>query len=454
MNYERVLVDDSRGAATAGDDLQENPPPCFKLIVECWELILDHLSLEDILTLSQTCKPMLQLAGCYFREHFSNYIATWNSKIPPGTFGIHDCDVPYNFIPFVQRFNINHNLNYTTVATAKIPRIRTVFLLTGEPITTNVVHARNVLKNAEMIEVEFEKDSKLFEQLADFCPNLKCLSMVVEFGTASSDIFGLFSQYFPSLEYLALVSVPKRSIIPNDNVKSFLEKHSKLKHFQADYRFLCANRDVLAETNIQLDSFGIDFVRPYGLDRFSNFLKKLHARGFYKTLHLSFDYESWTSFPDTIFTLPALESLHHVSILPTLDTSRFANLKEMVISAKWNMEIKDMEILAKNLTNIERLRVRCFVLDFITPFICYSKRLKTLEADSHYDENEYLDLYALNEERKKLGNACQVSVGLCEFWYLRTKWKSNVSYFSHIKITRIADTPDLFLVPIGSDHIF
>lgn len=109
-----------------------------------------------------------------------------------------------------------------------------------------------------------------------------------------------------------------------------------------------------------------------------------------------------------------------------------------------------MEILAKGLIKLERLILNWLEFDNILPFVHYSKRLKVIRIRAEFvsDIDNTLDLFALNEERKKLANACQVSIGVCENAYLLSKWKANVTQFSHVKITRFSFKPDLFLVPM------
>lgn len=124
--------------------------------------------------------------------------------------------------------------------------------------------------------------------------------------------------------------------MPNNDLKTFLEKHSKLKHFESDYCFLWTNRDLLTQTNIRLDSLGIHFGRnprvTPSFDQFLNCLKTLYARGFYKTLHLSFNgiaFEELTF--KTISALPSIKSMHMLPLTLTTayNVSRLTNLVEI-----------------------------------------------------------------------------------------------------------------------------
>lgn len=243
--------------------------------------------------------------------------------------------------------------------------------------------------------------------------------------------------------------------MPNNDLKIFLEKHSKLKHFESDYCFLMSNQSVLAGTNIHLDSIGIHFegrsaIVRQSFDRFLNSLPTLHARGLYKSLYVSFDNSTGIQFDDltsdTILALPGLVSLRNVR--STIDLSRlirFTELTELVLDLTMTNQVPfAADTLAKSLVNLKQLTLNGTDVDIlhVSAFIHYSEKLEMLIV---HHIPEALDLFALHQERKKLPNPCQVSIGLWDRAYLLTRWKSNVSYFSHVKITRLTNWQSLFL---------
>lgn len=115
----------------------------------------------------------------------------------------------------------------------------------------------------------------------------------------------------------------------------------------------------------------------------------LYRRGFYKTLRLSLfstvNDARYKYVCNGILTLSVLE----VFTLST-DSSRFKNL----------------EVVAKNLIKLERLTFGLAIDDYILPFICHSKRLKSIKINGGI-EDYTVDLFTLNEKRKKLEGACQ-----------------------------------------------
>ena len=59
----------------------------------------------------------------------------------------------------------------------------------------------------------------------------------------------------------------------------------------------------------------------------------------------------------------------------------------------------------------------------ILPFIRHSRKLKTIKIDDL--KSGALNIFALNEERKKLENACKISIYVRDNVYVPTKWKSH-----------------------------
>lgn len=44
----------------------------FRLNIDCFDEIFDYLSMEDLYSLGETCTRMQQIAGQYFKSHYSN----------------------------------------------------------------------------------------------------------------------------------------------------------------------------------------------------------------------------------------------------------------------------------------------------------------------------------------------------------------------------------------------
>lgn len=450
-------------AAVASNAIQETRLPYLKLIVDCWVHILDNLSFNDILQLAQTCKRMNRLAGYYFSEYLDlqcSYQCSYRDDLGYNFYdaGFGATNLHSDFYQFIRELKIYSGSFELKIDYTDCIRNAQAFSSLKRIVLDKVrmVHFQSSLNNVELLELS--SDGEVYEPIAKYCPKLKYLIV-----TDESDVSDrLYSEYHPSLEYLKHRSCKINSLTPLSELKTFLEKHSKLKHFETDFCFLWANRDLLLETNVQLDSLGIYLVSwcetTLPFDQFSNYLKRLYARGFYKSLHLRFlafgiyDQFDRISF-DTLSALPSLESMKNIPLLSTIDIPHLENLKELHINHI--EQTLNMEYLAKKLVKLERLTIWSRRSDVLA-FIRYSKKLKKLTTDpmDFYTGDKWsLDAFAWNEERKKLENACQVSIHVREEVYLSEKWKSKYLCFSHVKITRSDGSRDeRWLVPINFDH--
>lgn len=420
-------------------DAQKNPtsPPYLKLIADCWEHIFDYITFRDILAMGETCKRMNQMAGYYIRE----YHPELEFHCVDGAIRFanpSDHIVPANFYRFISKLHIKHNtqLNFfTNVATFDALKA----LIVGQHNLTEaeITCLQNVLKHIEIIQlVHCRISDNVFEQMATHCLKLKYMHI------HNSNLMAnhrLFLQHFPTLENLQYRPLVSQTRI--NELKNFFEKHSNLKRFAASYHFLWENRDQLIQTNIQLDLLNVHFdsTDPMPFNEFIKFLRALFARGIYKTLKLTFRFcrpsnITTQELKNAISTLPALRQL----VIPDdsfIDLPRLSNLKEFYIEFL-NEPDANTELLATNLQRLERLGLGWgfMTVDAILPFIRHSKYLETIECP--YFADKTLDLFLLNEERKKLADACQISIRVPEYVYLDQKWNLRNLTFELVQIER------------------
>lgn len=268
------------------------------------------------------------------------------------------------------------------------------------------------MKNLESIELDTctINSSHIFAEVEEHCRKLK----KIDVWWCSGHDTSIYSHKFPELEELCLLTTENR---PNDQLKVFLEKHEKLKHFDVDFDFLWANRGILVATNIRLDVLSIDFNNPLStstFDQFIKFLNTLYERGFFKTLaleNLSID----NNVNNLLLEFPC-ETLTMVTTDGILWPFRFKDLKTIKIYES----IESSERLARHVAMLEELQFRKAETNVILPFIRHSEKLKTIKID-RVEDNHVLDFKALDRERKMLENACQVTVYVQDDVYLSAK---------------------------------
>lgn len=435
-NQDQMVLCEAHSTQVASDAC--HPPPYLKLIADCWENIFDYLPLKDIISIGQTCVRMQQMTGYYLREFFPEILCTLDGKTAQISYSDR-FHLQAELRQYISKLRIDGNLDYYLNATV-FSSVNTLIFSSVELSKMQIQYAESLLTMVENVQLKYcVVESEFFVQLGTLCPKLKNLHIQC-CRMAEDALHILFLQnYYASVEYFQFQPLPRRADVQINEIQQFLENHPNLKHFETDYRFIWANRHVLSETNVQLNLLTIRF--PPTNDNvlyyyFVDFLKTLHQRGFYKTLHLSFDYcETEIDFEhlsNATSTLPALEMLN----TPTdsiVDLSRLTNLKELEISA-YDSGIL-IENVARNLSKLKRLTFYMASVSDILPFIRHSKRLKTINIYNLRDN--VLDLYALNEERKKLDDACPISICVLENVYLPTKWKIGNLHMSLVKIIRL-----------------
>lgn len=309
--------------------------------------------------------------------------------------------------------NSNSNLNSKT-----FPALKSLIFFGITEIDFESI--KNVLMNVENISLcQCDITGEIVDQLVNCCPKLKWLRVsYCSIAGAASNVW--FSKNYPALEHLEFRHDANIQI---DQLKMFLEKHPKLKRFETIADILWTNRDLFSETNIRLDLLSIlsSESNTVPIIQLFDFIKTLYDRGFYKTLRLGF-----SSF--------ALDNID-IATLTTISASYvLINVEEIVFSDPTKASPDKIDFFARNLTNLEYLKVYKATFDQILPFIRHLKRLKTMKICKL--SNEFFNSFALNEERKKLDNAVQVTIYLPEDVYLAEIWKYKNLNLKHVKIVR------------------
>lgn len=416
-------------------------PPYLKLIADCWENIFEYLSFNDILSMGQTCKRMNQMAGFYIHEYH-----------PQLKFQPYDGDIRYkystslrlktDFHRFISVMNITHVADFASILGVEtFDSLKTLIFTTGTGslIGESIGRMRNVLKNVENIELNFCRiNGNVFEQFAMHCPKLKSLEVKRCIVAAGDD--PLFVQKFPALRrlrYQQSLEHPNRQI---NVLKIFLENHLNLGHFEIDFRLLWTNRELIQQTNVQLNFLNVFFgtgsiSTPF--DQVVDFLKLIYDRGFYKTMQLSMVWDIAANieyFGSAMTMVPAMEkiSLNDDSYI---DLIQLTNLKKLRILNFTSAA--QAQLVAKSLIKLEVLELLAMDdKDAIRSFIRYSERLKIIKVAYLRNDNIF-NLLALNRERKKLENACKVTLCVPEKGYLAIQWKMQNLNLDLVKIARL-----------------
>lgn len=164
--------------ATASNKSQENPPPCLKLIVDCWEYIFGYLSLRNVHAMGQTCERMHEIAEDYICERFPK-LSLSLVKRNEYLFGVYPDWFPIQTdfcIKFAKIFYIDQRTRLDYFLDVKIFSSLKTLKFNNVTTTREIRYTKNLWKNIEKFQLNDCKiDDNIFEQVAIDCPNFQKL---------------------------------------------------------------------------------------------------------------------------------------------------------------------------------------------------------------------------------------------------------------------------------------
>lgn len=341
------------------------PPPYLTMIADCWSHVFDNLSIENVFKMSRTCKHMNQMVNDYFDKNLANYIGSVSTKYV-GVI-IKD-DIFFTLFPkFNENTSIQEQLKYL-VDDEPLSDSETISYFDIELNLKQFGSSTNY--RVESIELN-ACVSNIFLVFPKLYPNLK--NLAVDRCVCTSP---LFLYHYKELEHLKFVPMHREE---SDQLKNFLERHKKLKHLDIELNFLWENRNSIEQTNIQLNRLTIiiadELQNKFPFNEFMNFLKRLHDRGFYKSLNFSLNCSMERKFSNEMPTIPALRKYPKYcgsnSASPLID---FKNLKIDIFSFEFRLKISE-----EKPTKLEHLSFCSAQIGVVSQFIRQSKTLKIVK---------------------------------------------------------------------------
>lgn len=406
--------------------------------VDCWKNIFDYFALRDIIAMSKTCSRMRQICGYYLREHYPEL----GCKLPPNPHMEYPNVMINDLSEFMSKVMIHGQWEHFLSAESYFS-LKTLLLRQIEMSDRQINYIKDVLKYVEVLDFRgCTIYDDLHEKFLKYCPKLK--QLIFEQNNFEPRPTFL-EQNYPSLEYLVYIHCDYAETV-NIELQTFLERNSNVKHLGIEMYQLWMNRKSFIKSNIRLDCLEVYssfdwylIASKTPIPTFVNYLESLRKCGFYKTLHFSIMYsDEEDRFQALINEMATLKELEVMRINQDIDLSGLVHLKELCL---W-VEAINIELLAKNLVHLERLFFFEATADDILPFFRYSTRLKTVKVfaliccDGLVIKYGALDLFALNEERRRLGSRIRVTICVMEEIYLNTKKKKMNFNLDWVEIAR------------------
>lgn len=409
------------------DNSVGQPEYLIKVNADCWERIFDLLSLRDIFAMSETCKRMRKMAGYYFREYVPEILCRWIAN--NGVFIGYPTSIRRtDFSEYISKLMVYDYLEHFLYA-KEYCALKSLHLRSIELTDTQIDFVKNLLKNIENIDLKrCTIYGDIYEKFLKYCSKLKRLRLHDILFEPEDTANSFFQRTYSTLEYLdfsTLQFYPR-----NTELTNFLNRNTGLKHFGVSNLFLWTNRAAFIQSNIELDTFSIYTELHHDSEEFSasefvNLLKTLYERGFFKSLTFKMiETDELTNYQELIDELATLDAFEVLITLETTDLSRLIHLKELWLTGYFYAT--NLELLARNLTKLERIHFQNASTDDIRPFFQHCKRLKAVKVyemrgGSLLEDGAALNLDALNRDREILGISRKVKICTEERIYLATK---------------------------------
>lgn len=419
----------SISGSTSGDQMVAETM-IFTMNADCFDLIFDYLSIIDLHSFGQTCKPMQQLAGQYFQRNFKS------SEKFSGNNGIltvysdnngvmNQRTLTSGFNRFINYFSHYYEdiepLRYIQRNCDEFKSLNHIYLVCLRLDSAKIQCLRQLLTQLEIVQIrQCTIDGDFYDGFLKFCKNLKRIFIQDDLGYILDENRNpwLLHEY-AHLEHLQLI--PRYSFKINE-LNRFFELNPQIQCFSTSSRCLWENRQELIKSNVKLDKLEIQILDNYhrhliNMQSICNLLNEFYESGFYRRLYLYVKRVD-KNCSEHVITLHALKMLSIRQFTECYSLSQLSNLKELEIMNGANL--KDLEILASELENLERLSLSNIKADDILPFVRCSPKLYRIQAN--FNEHSSLNLYKLNVERIKLAAARKIIIYVSDHLFLATKW--------------------------------
>lgn len=407
------------------DSLPNLRPLIFMLNVDCFEELFEWFSLADLLKFRQTCKRMKQVVNYYIELNYKELKKT-----------IYTDEIV--LMRSQDRFSDLKSFDLMKL----IKHIHFSWQLTDLLADLEIKDIEHLLRQVESVTIEDEFHIKdIATTILNRCTNLKYLSILsnIDIGSEPHQL----------LERLEIMS--SRSNINEEltNIQKFFDSNANIRHLKIEELVIQQGREFWLNSHIQLETLNVTFygfemeIMSYMLALF-DLLNELYERRFYKHLvinFMKFQLRCPPHFPRGLKKVCCCRGSKVVSAFPLIQS-----LKELCIQSPRDI----IEPTTEHFPNVTYIRFSYAQrLSEILPFIRYFPKLKVIiindqNIDIQFDFN--IDLFSLNKERKKLADACKVTVYIFEKDYLAFKW-SKKTEFDLIELKRADSFEDYSRYP-------
>lgn len=420
-------------------------PKISKLEPGLLEEIFDYLTLETLMELGATCKPLDKAVGDYFRHTFKSRVRGENGNIYTESVRVK----LNSFSDNVKRVFLGDGKLRVFDRPNRFSSLREIEFFEGK--LTSIENLTRYLHKVESLKFIYsELDTDVHDTLLGHCGNLKRLAVRDTNSNGSTKRFFVgndewLTKKYPSLEYFEVNS--KRKV---DQVIKFLEKNPKIATFATTFEFFMANLDAISTSKIKLNTLAIlHEATPKDASQYQQFVKELpdlRHRGFFNELHSYFQRTKLNhSYSSRL--LPHVTVLHITLQTENFALDRMVNLKQLYLFGV--SRISDLDTTINKLTRLTYIYFACESFENIAPFIKHLRNLKKIRIDNivagpyFNDKTNVLNVSALNAQRRPLGKEAKLTIYVNEDVFSATKSAVDVYSSKYIILKRTQSENEL-----------
>lgn len=439
---------------TLNDCLKLDKPEnnLLSIIIHCNDELLDWLSLKELAALNSTCKKLQELTSDYVQRKYpmkcmkvgqvynTKDVLYWSKDESMQAF----TSTVRNLVVFPS----TECLRYLYAQHSK--RIVSLAFYDGQIMEEDTIYMAPLLESVEIVEIQYGSiGGEFYENVLKYCQRMK--QLVIKYGFDECEKGGMANQWvhktYPTLEHFHWSA----SSLP-DNLEIFFRQNPNIRSFNSGvYTTMCV-LEFLIKTSTVINELHFDLILELhedendGMAMIQSNLNTLYERCQFKDLMLEFVFcsqlldKGWSNlayltgayidFPHQPGSTKALSSLIHLKLL-------ILGINTILSPAKANT-------LSKNLTDLEEIYIQIDSMHAIIPFARNSMKLHKIYvyrmgSDHGFNTKKIKShiIYALNECRSKLMNACKLIIYLPDQAYVQIKCQSNDCLNqNHIEIKR------------------
>lgn len=400
----------------------ENGASLLILNDDCLETLFEWFPLNELASISKTCKRLHQMAAEFFQRKYSRVVINiWKYDrllIIPNT-------------PWSRTFS--HLIRHAQISGDDIDIYRSLATRVQKELKSLCIHSRalsvehtdcikDTLQNVETIIIEeCSLTNDLHGTVLQHCKSMKRLQIRESFIERDSQLRHFWlQQTYPLLEvfqmdniwtvyYTHLVSFFQR----NPTIKSFYSNETSPQMVARLIREVDVKlNDLLIGLNISFYSERSDKISK--MEELHQNLNGLYENGNYKRLYLKFWRKSICI--DFSEQLKSIQGIHGIDVKSIeIDSNdiataiaSFSQLSRLHLYTIRRVEYA--EILSRELCNLEQMDLVIDTYDTVYPFIRNSPKLRSIYFIVIRTDDTIVDLAKLNRERAKLPGACKLTL--------------------------------------------